>query len=89
MHSGNSVEMTAFDRAFELRIRRARNYKSKADRIPPGEVFELTPPDRAMNPFEYIWTQPLDGGAPYEVRRFTSQTIMNFDWSEDWRLVCS
>jgi Tol biopolymer transport system component len=30
-----------------------------------------------------IWSQPLDGGQPTQVTRFTSDRIFYFDWSKD------
>ncbi|MFN2502336.1 MAG: winged helix-turn-helix domain-containing protein [Pyrinomonadaceae bacterium] len=36
-----------------------------------------------------IWTQSVEGGQPKQITQFTSETIFNFDWSEDNRLVCS
>ena len=36
-----------------------------------------------------IWTQPIDGTTAKQVTQFTSDEIVNFDWSSDGRLICS
>jgi Tol biopolymer transport system component len=38
-----------------------------------------------------IWSQPLDGGPPKQITKFTSGQIFSFDWSRDGKqqLVCS
>jgi Tol biopolymer transport system component len=36
-----------------------------------------------------IWTQAMDGGAPKQETKFTSDGITNFDWSQKGQLVCS
>ena len=36
-----------------------------------------------------IWSQPLGGGEPKQLTKFTTEQISNFDWSSDNRLICS
>jgi Tol biopolymer transport system component len=36
-----------------------------------------------------IWSQPVSGGPPQQLTRFTSERIINFDWSRDGQLLCS
>jgi len=36
-----------------------------------------------------IWSQNLEGGAPQQRTHFTSESIEEFDWSSDGRLVCT
>ena len=36
-----------------------------------------------------IWRQPISGGPPVQLTKFTSEQIEGFDWSRDWRLICS
>jgi eukaryotic-like serine/threonine-protein kinase len=32
-----------------------------------------------------IWAQPLDGGRPHPITRFTDRQIRSFAWSRDWK----
>ncbi len=36
-----------------------------------------------------IWSQPLNGGEPKQITDFTTEQILNFDWSNDNQLICS
>jgi eukaryotic-like serine/threonine-protein kinase len=37
-----------------------------------------------------IWSQPVDGGAPKQLTKFTADQIFSFDWSRDGKtMVCS
>jgi len=36
-----------------------------------------------------VWSQPVNGGSPYQVTRFTSQDIFKLDWSRKGELVLS
>lgn len=37
-----------------------------------------------------IWSQPLDGGAPKQLTKFTADQIFSFDWSRDGKtMACS
>jgi len=36
-----------------------------------------------------IWEQPIEGGPPRQVTKFTAESITGFDWSKDGDLICS
>jgi Tol biopolymer transport system component len=75
----------------------------KADGGPPVRLFDAEPgvpvkwaPDgkaiaylRSVGGVSNIWKQPLTGGVPIQVTRFTSMSTHNFDWTIDGRIVCS
>lgn len=62
---------------------------------PTGNRLDWTPDGRGLsfirtvNGVSNIWTQPIDGGEPHQETIFTSETIRNFAWSADNRLLCS
>lgn len=61
----------------------------------PGVPVKWTPDGKAVaylkkvNGVSNVWKQPLDGGLPVQVTRFTSMQILNFDWTSDNRIVGS
>lgn len=60
-----------------------------------GERIDWTPNGkgisfvRTVEGVSNIWTQPLAGGEPTKETRFTAETIRNFEWNADGRLICS
>lgn len=69
----------------------------------PIKIFDITPtspirwtPDggaisfvKTVDAVSNIWNQPVNGDAPKQITQFTSEQIINFDWSDDNRLICS
>lgn len=41
------------------------------------------------NSISNIWSQPISGGPPQQLTKFTNEQIWNFDWSSDNQLICS
>ena len=62
---------------------------------PVGNRLDWTPDGKGLSYIvtvdgvSNVWTQPLDGDLPKQETRFTSETIRNFDWSRDGRLLVS
>ena len=71
---------------------------------PPIKVFDLPevsplrwmPDGKAVsyiktdNGVANLWAQPIDGGPPYQVTRFTADGIPSYcDWSSKFGLICS
>lgn len=60
-----------------------------------GERIDWTPDGkgisfvRTVEGVSNIWTQRLAGGEPTQETRFTAETIRNFEWNADGRLICS
>lgn len=69
----------------------------------PVKLFDVTPtsplhwsPDgksityvKTQNAVSNIWSQPINGGVPQQLTKFTAEQITNFDWSKDNKLICS
>ena len=62
---------------------------------PVGNRLDWTPDGKGLSYIvtadgvSNVWTQPIDGGAPRQETRFTSDIIRSFDWSRDGRLLVS
>jgi Tol biopolymer transport system component len=55
----------------------------------PINAKDLSPSGKAVeyyltrNGAGNIWEQPLSGGPPHQLTKFTSQLIFHYDWSRD------
>lgn len=63
---------------------------------PPVQYVRWTPDGKAVSYIDTrngaynIWAQPLDGRAPRQLTRFTTDQIFAYSWSRDgWRLACA
>lgn len=62
---------------------------------PIGNRLDWTPDGKGLSyvvtvdAVSNVWTQPIDGGPPRQETNFTSETIRNFEWHPDGRLLVS
>ncbi len=70
-------------------------YPLKVLDAPTGNRLDWTPDGKGISYIKTegdtsnIWTQPIEGGLPRQETNFKSETIRNFDWSHDGRILVS